>query len=141
MTEKIISAKLCIGCDPNSPDKFKFQETFGEAILLESIRDFYYDRIIWLYFSNTEYPDKDTKRGSIEKDITISIDKNAKFDRLLIRGHVDGKYYEKILDSIATVSNLLNDSYQKDIDIGNYVIHRNILNISKFSNTLSFYIL
>jgi hypothetical protein len=141
MDTEIILAKLCIGCDPDSPDKFKYQETFGESILLNSIRDFFYDRTIQLYFSNTEYPDKDTKRGLIEKDIAISIDKNAKFDRLLIRGYVDGKYYEKMLDSIANVSELLNDSFQRDIYFGDFVIHQNILNISKYSDTLFFQIL
>ena len=108
MDKDIILVKLDIGYN-NSGDTFHFQTRKG--VKISSLKDCEgHDTI---HFTNNTNPDWAERACFGEKYIPILIGKDAKFDRLHVKGYMHGKKYETILDSMKSVQQVTSDHDEK----------------------------
>lgn len=113
MGEHIILATLTIGYN-DSPPNFKFFVSNSKLSLrkqVTSVQDLKNVEPLCLTFDNNCNNDWSLRSCRTVHPIPIFINKDAKFNKLRIRGFLNGEYYnyETILDSIDSVEEALLD--------------------------------
>ena len=134
MDKNIILATLTIGYN-QSPPNFKFVmsnskiplgELLTGAQLLENMGH------VYLSFDNNCNDDWALRSCRTDHPIPILVNKDAKFDKLYIKGFINEQYFEITLDSKKSVKKVLGD-YNREDD--------RYINIFKHAKTLVFEIL
>lgn len=131
---------LTISCGPLFPSIFKFKcTTTSESEMttitsMEQLQKFVKankHEEIYMYFDNDICDGRAMRSCWTYDPISILVNENAKFDKLHIKGFMDGHFYETTLDSIESVSAVLS----------NFDSETNYIRIFEFAKTLIFEIL